>query len=132
MHLQDRFTKRVSRILGEQIDEKTITREVAILVEKSDVEEELLQLQALTDNFFTIIKQTPPSKTPDLDDIFSTERTPVEKNVPCGRKLDFIAQDLSKKINILNSKINNHKSISSVLSFKEILEKMRELIALVE
>ena len=132
LHLQERFSKRLSRILGDQIDEETLAREVAILVEKSDVEEELLQLQTLTDQFFQIIKTTPPIKVLDLDDIFSTDIHPSKTYVACGRKLDFIAQDLSKKINILNSKINNHKSISAVISFKETLEKVRELISVVE
>ena len=132
LHLQERFSKRLSRILGEKIDEQTLAKEVAILVEKSDVEEELLQLQTLTDQFFQIIQTTPPVKELDLDDIFSADLHPNEAYVACGRKLDFIAQDLSKKINILNSKINNHKSISTVISFKETLEKIRELISVVE
>ena len=81
---------------------------------------------------FQIIQNTPPIKELDLDDIFSSELHPSKSYVACGRKLDFIAQDISKKINILNPKINNHKSISAVISFKETLEKIRELISIVE
>ena len=132
MHLQERFAKRLSRILGERIDEKTLAKEVALIVEKSDVEEELLQLQTLTDQFFQVMKQQIPSRELSLDDIFSSDINTPPKYVACGRKLEFITQDLSKKINILSSKINNHKSISTVISFKESLEKIRELISVIE
>ena len=132
MHLQERFAKRLSRILGERIDEQTLAKEVALIVEKSDVEEELLQLQTLTDQFFQVMKQHIPVQELSLDDIFASDINTSPQNVACGRKLEFIAQDLSKKINILSSKINNHKSISAVISFKESLEKVRELISVIE
>ena len=78
------------------------------------------------------MKQHTPAKELSLDDIFASDTNTSPKNVACGRKLEFITQDLSKKINILSSKINNHKSISAVISFKESLEKVRELISVIE
>ena len=70
-----------------------------------------------------VMKQHIPVQELSLDDIFASDINTSPLNVACGRKLEFIAQDLSKKINILSSKINNHKSISAVISFKESLEE---------
>ena len=81
--------KTVSRILGERIDEQTLAKEVALLVKKSDVEEELLHHKTLTDQFFfRVMKQHTPARL-SLDDIFTSDVNPALKYIPCGRKLEF-------------------------------------------
>ena len=109
-HLFQRFQKRLIRLLGEQLDPDRLTHEAALLAEKSDVTEELIRLQAHLDML----------------------HLQLSKDAPSGRKLDYIAQELSKEINILNSKSSNHKSIHAILEFKSQIEKLRELIGNIE
>ena len=109
-HLFLRFQRRLARLLGEQLDPLRLTHEAALLVEKSDITEELLHLQTHTD----LIAQQ------------------LTLESPSGRKLDFLAQELSKEINILSSKSNNHQSAAAIIEFKSIVEKLRELISNIE
>ncbi|MBM75908.1 MAG: YicC family protein [Proteobacteria bacterium] len=109
-HLFLRFQKRLIRLLGDQLDPDRLTHEAALLAEKSDITEELLRLQMRLD---MLQKQ-------------------LSHDAPSGRKLDYIAQEISKEINILNSKSNNHHAMTAILDFKSQLEKLRELISNIE
>ena len=109
-HLFQRFQKRLIRLLGEKLDPDRLTHEAALLAEKSDITEELIRLQTHLDML----------------------RHQLSKDSPSGRKLDYIAQELSKEINILNSKSSNHKSVHAILEFKSQVEQLRELISNIE
>ena len=98
------------RLLGEHLDVDRLTHEAALLAEKSDVTEELIRLHTHLDM---------------LQLQLSTE-------APSGRKLDYIAQELSKEINVLNAKSSNHKSVRAILEFRSQVEKLRELISTIE
>ena len=109
-HLFQRFQKRLVRLLGDQLDPERLTHEAALLAEKSDVTEELIRLNTHLEVL----------------------HLQLSKDTPSGRKLDYIAQELSKEINILNSKSSNHRSVHSILEFKSQIEKLRELISGIE
>ena len=51
---------------------------------------------------------------------------------PCGRRLDFLAQEMVREINTLGSKIGGIKAVHQAIDFKTELEKLREQIQNVE
>ena len=78
------------------------------------------------------MKQHTPAKELSLDDIFTSDVNPAPKYIPCGRKIRIYHKTSAKKNQHMLNKINNHKSISTVISFKESLEKVRKLISVIE
>ena len=109
-HLQQKLEQRLIRLLGDKIEPIRLAQEAAILVDKSDISEELTRLQSHCDQ---------------LQNIFNTPG-------PVGRKIDFILQEFNREINTIGSKSSSHKVAMSVLEFKSILEKIREQAANIE
>lgn len=95
---------------GSSIDESRLLQEVAILVDRSDITEELVRLGSH-------FKQ------------FDEASQSVE---PVGRKLDFIIQEMNREINTIGSKSNNSEITALVIHIKAEIEKMREQIQNVE
>lgn len=85
-------------------------REVVYLTDKSDVTEEVVRLQSHFVQF----------------------RSYLAKDEPCGRNLDFLAQEMFREINTLGNKSGNSSISPLVVFFKTELEKIREQIQNVE
>ena len=85
-------------------------REVVYLTDKSDVTEEVVRLKSHFVQF----------------------RNYLQKTEPCGRNLDFLAQEMVREINTLCNKSGNSSISPSVVIFKTELEKIREQIQNVE
>ena len=51
---------------------------------------------------------------------------------PCGRKLDFLVQEMNREINTIGSKVESGKGTEIVISAKAELERVREQIQNVE
>lgn len=93
-----------------KMDQTRVFTEVSLMVEKSDVTEEITRLESHINEFFHIIN-APGTK---------------------GRKLDFLVQEFLREINTIGSKCNNTAISHMVVRFKEELEKVREQIQNVE
>lgn len=107
---QERFEKKLSDWLGEQVDESRLLTEMAILLEKGDVHEELDRLVIHIEKLQELLGQ----------------KTPV------GRELDFLIQEMNREVNTIGSKSSSITIKNIVIQMKTILEKIREQIQNIE
>jgi uncharacterized protein (TIGR00255 family) len=109
--LRLRLGERVRELRADSLaDEALIAQEIARFVGRSDITEEVVRFrghlehwQALTD---------------------STE--------PCGRKLDFLLQEMNREVNTTGSKAEGAAVSELIVTLKAELEKMREQVQNVE
>lgn len=104
-HQRKRIEQRLSDILTEG-DPQRLEQEIVLLAQKSDVEEELDRLQAHVEEVARVLK----------------------KGGPCGRRLDFLMQELNREANTLSSKSISSSSTQNAVELKVLIEQMREQI----
>lgn len=92
------------------LDPGRLEAEAALLVDRTDVSEELLRL------------------TSHLDQFAAT----LQGGEPAGRKLDFLVQELNREVNTIGSKASDLDVTRLVLAAKAEIEKMREQVQNVE
>ena len=51
---------------------------------------------------------------------------------PCGRKLDFLVQEMNREANTIGSKVQDAKLAHQVVNIKSEIEKIREQIQNIE
>ena len=56
----------------------------------------------------------------------------VAGDEPCGRKLDFLLQEMNREVNTIGSKAEGARASALVVTAKAELEKMREQVQNVE
>lgn len=105
----------MQRVLEEvAVDQDRLAQELAVLVVKSDVTEEIDRLNAHVGAARDLLKQA------------ETEGAPV------GRKLDFLSQEFNREANTLCSK-SQHAPLTAIgLDLKTVIDQMREQIQNVE
>ncbi len=91
---------------GVDIDPMRLAQEVAILVDKSDVCEEIVRLRSHIEQFQGLLT---------LDE-------------PVGRRFDFLVQELLREVNTIASKISNAVTAHITVDMKNDLEKIREQV----
>jgi uncharacterized protein (TIGR00255 family) len=104
--LRERFRD----LLGEGIDESRILAETAVLLMKSDINEEVQRMKAHLE----------------------TLAEALEGAGPQGKRLDFVCQELGREINTIGSKSMMLEIDQAVISVKDSLEKVREQLRNVE
>ena len=107
--LRDRLTQK-SQELSVELDNDRLEQEILLLVQKSDVTEELDRLDA------------------HLGEV----RHVLQKDEPVGRRLDFLMQELNREANTLGSKAANLDYTNTSVDLKVLIEQMREQIQNVE
>jgi len=105
--LQERLGKLLENV---QIDPLRLAQEVVILVDKTDVTEELVRLRSHLVQF----------------------RAFLGEDGAVGRKLDFLVQEFLREVNTLGSKISDARIAHLTVELKSELEKMREQIQNIE
>jgi uncharacterized protein (TIGR00255 family) len=108
--LKTRLEARIRRMIGERFDPVRIEQEVALLVDKADVGEEVARMRSHADQFADAL----------------------QADQPVGRRLDFLVQEMNREVNTIGSKASEHEISSRVVDLKSILERMREQAANVE
>ncbi len=108
--LQKKLSKRLIRLIGDEVEPIRLAQEAAILIDKSDISEELIRLRSHCDQLGKILNN----------------------NGPIGRKIDFLLQEFNREINTIGSKAAGHKISFQVVELKSILEKIREQSANIE
>ncbi len=107
---KDKLEEKIKEILnGVTYDETRLLTEVAIFVDKSNIDEELTRLNSHISQFRNICKE---------------ERV--------GRKLDFLVQEFNRECNTICSKSNDLKITDCGLALKNEIEKIREQVQNVE
>ena len=77
-----------------------------MLAQKADVEEELDRLEAHVEEVGRVL----------------------DKGGPCGRRLDFLMQELNREANTLSSKSLATSTTQNAVELKVLIEQMREQI----
>ena len=93
-----------------QVDESRLLTEVLLFADKACIDEEITRLHSHTSQMYSI----------------------VEENVPVGRKLDFLVQEMNRETNTIGSKSNDIEITNHVVDIKSEIEKIREQIQNIE
>jgi uncharacterized protein (TIGR00255 family) len=107
----DRLQSRMREMLGAQIDKDRILQEAAMLVDRSDIQEELVRLNTHVDHFIALLDQ----------------------GGEVGKKMDFLLQEMNREANTLLSKTSGLagealKITEAGLLIKSEIEKSREQV----
>jgi uncharacterized protein (TIGR00255 family) len=107
----EKLSSRLQELIGTQVDQERMLQEAALLVDRSDIQEELVRLDAHVQHFLGLL---------------------VEGG-EVGKKLDFLLQEMNREANTLLSKTSGLagealKITESGLSMKADIEKAREQV----
>ncbi|HEY0875450.1 MAG TPA: YicC/YloC family endoribonuclease [Vicinamibacterales bacterium] len=109
--LRARLEERVKTLRADALaEEALIAQEIARFVGRSDITEEVVRFRGHLEHWKTL------SDAPE----------------PCGRKLDFLLQEMNREVNTVASKAEGPAVSELIVSLKAELEKMREQVQNVE
>jgi uncharacterized protein (TIGR00255 family) len=109
--LQARLAERVRELrVDPSVDETLVAQEVVRFANRSDITEETVRFRAHLEHW----------------------RALTEAPEACGRKLDFLLQEMNREVNTLGSKAEGLGVTELVVDLKAELEKMREQVQNVE
>jgi uncharacterized protein (TIGR00255 family) len=109
--LEARLRERLAALPADlQGDPSAVGQEVVRFVARSDVDEELVRLRGH----------------------FRHWRELADGPEPCGRKLDFLIQEMNREINTIGSKAEGSRATEIVIGVKAELERVREQVQNVE
>lgn len=92
------------------IDEGRLAQEVVIYSDKCSIEEEITRLKSHISQFLNLLNE----------------------NIPIGKKLDFLIQEMNREINTIGSKANSLNITNLVVDMKTEIENIREQIQNIE
>jgi uncharacterized protein (TIGR00255 family) len=109
--LRARLAERVKELHADaSVDAAAVVQEIVRFANRSDITEETVRFRAHLEHWRAL------SDSPE----------------PCGRKLDFLLQEMNREVNTLGSKAEGAGVSEIVVSLKAELEKMREQVQNVE
>ncbi|MCQ2412156.1 MAG: YicC family protein [Sphaerochaetaceae bacterium] len=109
--IKDNLTSRIHEMLGDQnYDENRILTEVAVMLNRYTINEEVVRLGAHIAEFRKLLK--------------STEAV--------GKRMDFLSQEMNREINTIGSKSQMVEINFEVVNMKDRLENIREQIRNIE
>ncbi len=109
--IEQRLTDRVAQIRSDlQADETAVAQEIVKWAARSDISEEVARFRGHVSHWQTL----------------------ADGPEPCGRKLDFLLQEMNREVNTMGSKADGLRVSELIISAKAELEKMREQVQNVE
>jgi uncharacterized protein (TIGR00255 family) len=103
--------RRLAELLaGQALDEARVAQEVALLVDRSDVSEEIDRLRSHVEHFRAVMRE----------------------GAAAGKRLDFLTQEVFRELNTLGAKCRNVEMTRAVLDAKVLCEQIREQVQNVE
>jgi uncharacterized protein (TIGR00255 family) len=105
--LRDRLAALPAEVTG---DPAALAQEIVRFASRSDIDEELVRLRSHFEHWRQLVANTEP----------------------CGRKLDFLVQEMNREINTIGSKAEGARATESVVAAKAELERIREQVQNVE
>ena len=103
-HLRKRIKGNLEELVPkEKIDKNRFEQELIFYIERLDITEEKVRLKTHLDYFLKTMKEA-----------------------SCGRKLNFISQEIGREINTIGSKANDAVIQKIVVQMKDELEKIKE------
>ncbi len=110
--LRQRLTDRLAKVadLTKPIDPARLAQEVALMVDRADISEELARLQSH----------------------FEQVDSALDVAEPAGRRLDFLVQEIGRELSTIGAKSASAEISHQVVAAKTVLEKLREQVQNVE
>jgi uncharacterized protein (TIGR00255 family) len=109
--LEARLHERIREIGFElPVDQAMLAQEIVRMAGKSDISEEVTRFRAHLAHWLAL----------------------ADSDEPCGRKLDFLLQEMNREINTIGSKADGVRISELIITAKAELEKMREQVQNVE
>ena len=109
--LQARLVERVRELRADALaDESLIAQEIAKFVGRSDITEEVVRFRGHLEHWQAL----------------------TDSSEPCGRKLDFLLQEMNREVNTAASKAEGREVSELIVTLKAELERMREQVQNVE
>jgi uncharacterized protein (TIGR00255 family) len=107
----ERLQSRLQELLGASVDKERLLQEAALLVDRSDIQEEIVRLETHVQHFLGLL----------------------EEGGEVGKKLDFLLQEMNREANTLLSKTSGLagealKITEAGLAMKAEIEKSREQV----
>jgi uncharacterized protein (TIGR00255 family) len=107
----ERLQSRLLELLGASVDKERVLQEAALLVDRSDIQEEIVRLETHVQHFLSLLEQ----------------------GGEIGKKLDFLLQEMNREANTLLSKTSGLagealKITEAGLAMKAEIEKSREQV----
>jgi len=97
-------------VVPKELPQDRLLTELAVIAEKTDIEEELARLAVHEQEFRTLL----------------TQRESV------GRKLDFLCQEIHREVNTVSSKLVQVEASTHTLAMKQAVERLRQQVQNVE
>lgn len=101
---KENIIKKFNEILGDKVDEQRVMTEVASLMVKYTINEEIVRLKSH----------------------IKAIQNEIENNATPGKRLDFICQEMNREINTIGSKNQFIEIAEQVINAKDALENIRE------
>ena len=109
--MEQRVADRVRELRTElQADENAVAQEIVRMAARSDISEEVTRFRVHVSHWGAL----------------------TESPEPCGRKLDFLLQEMNREVNTMGSKADGLRVSELIINAKAELEKMREQVQNVE
>jgi uncharacterized protein (TIGR00255 family) len=109
--MEERLAERVRELRVElQADEAVVAQEIVRAAARSDISEEIARFRGHVSHWVTL----------------------ADGPEPCGRKLDFLLQEMNREVNTMGSKADGLRVSELIIAAKAELEKMREQVQNVE
>ena len=109
--MEQRLAERVRELRTElQADETAVAQEIVRMAARSDISEEVSRFRAHVSHWVALSNSAEP----------------------CGRKLDFLLQEMNREVNTMGSKADGLRVSELIIAAKAELEKMREQVQNVE
>ena len=107
--LKERIRKNLQQFIQDEgVDKNRYEQEILYYLEKLDINEEKMRLAQHCNYFEEVLKEDKPSK---------------------GKKLAFISQEMGREINTMGAKAQEHNIQQIVVTMKDDLEKIKEMMA---
>lgn len=135
--LQIRFKQRMERleatgIKGPGPDESRFHQEIALLIDRGDIREEISRLSAHLRVYRELVETPKPKKRQTKAEAKSPAKGLLSESVAIGKTLDFYAQELLREVNTIGSKSQTAELTRIVVTAKTLVEKIREQVQNVE
>jgi uncharacterized protein (TIGR00255 family) len=109
--MEQRLADRVAQLRSDlQADEAAVAQEIVRTAARSDISEEVSRFRGHIAHWIAL----------------------AESPEPCGRKLDFLLQEMNREVNTMGSKADGLRVSELIIAAKAELEKMREQVQNVE
>jgi uncharacterized protein (TIGR00255 family) len=109
--MEQRLAERVQQLRTElQADETLVAQEIVRMAARSDISEEVARFRGHVSHWVAL----------------------ADSAEPCGRKLDFLLQEMNREVNTMGSKADGLRVSELIIAAKAELEKMREQVQNVE